>query len=104
LISDVPTTFSYVYYVPNAEIENPSKPEGMSAEDLWTTLDFLLDEFENSGQLAIFALTEKFDWAYRDIMLIEPDDPQLLAFSERLSENTLIYDNGHTRIYKNDNL
>jgi hypothetical protein len=103
-ISDVPTTFSYVYYIPNAEIYSPSKPAGMSEEDLWITLDWLMDKFENSSKSAVFAFTEKFDWAYRNIMLIDQNDQQLLELIDRLSQQNKIYDNGHTQIYPNTRL
>lgn len=98
-ISDILTVYTNAYYVPDAYFNHPPQPWDITDEKtLWQAIDQLIYKYEVSKENAIFVLSERFTQPYRSIAIIEPD-PRWLEFTHRLSNNNLIYCNGHYQIY-----
>ncbi len=92
----------YTYYVPEAHFRTMPVPEvSAGKEGLWLELNQYAERFENSrDENAIFVISERFRHSYAPRIIIESTDPRWMEFVNRLSQNDLIYDNGHVQIYK----
>jgi hypothetical protein len=101
-ISDIETVYINVNYVPDAAMVNGPEAGTISNENgLFQDMDQLVNEFESYRGTAVFVLSERFDQAYRSILKVEPTDPAWIEFTSKISENDLIYNNGHDQIYIN---
>jgi hypothetical protein len=101
-ISDIITVYSFVYYIPDAEMSHPAQSwELENEDDLWLSFQKQIDKFESYPGTAILAVTERFSQPYRSIFGLENTSPQWIEFLDELSTSDTIYNNGHIQIYIN---
>ena len=101
-ISDIITVYSFVYYIPDAELSHPAQSWDISTEEeLWQSFYKRIERFESSSKTAIFAITERFLQPYHSMYAISESDPEWFEFIDEFSPYDLIYNNGHTQIYIN---
>jgi hypothetical protein len=93
----------YSYYVPDASFRVlwPSPDPGAGKQGFWQAMEPLLDDFESSKDAnAIFVVSRRLPVSYGPTVIIAPDDPEWLAFINRLERNDKIYDNGFVQLYR----
>ena len=101
-ISDGGTVYSFMYYIPDAELSPPPQIwEVSDEEDLWLSFQRKADVFNNYPKTAVFALAERFDQPYRSTYDIDKTGTKWKEFISQLVPNNIVYDNGHTEIYIN---
>ncbi len=101
-ISDIITVYSFVYFIPDAELSHPAQSWDLaSEEDLWLSVQKQIGRFESSSKTALFAVAERFAQPYSSTFPIEATDSQWIEYLGQLSLHNMIYNNGHTQIYIN---
>jgi hypothetical protein len=101
-ISDILTVYSFMYYIPDAEMSHPAQSWDIKdEEDFWLSCQRQIDRFESYPGTAILAVTERFLQPYHSIYAMDDTSLQWIEFLDELSANDMIYNNGHIQIYIN---
>jgi hypothetical protein len=101
-ISDVVTVYSFVYYIPDAELSHPAQSWDItSEEELWQSFNKRIERFETYSGTAMFAISERYFQPYRTKFSVSESEPEWIEFIENFSPYNLVYDNGHMQIYIN---
>jgi hypothetical protein len=101
-ISDVVTVYSFIYYIPDAELSHPAQVWDITdEEELWLSFQQRIERFYTYKEPAVFAITERFFQPYVSAYSINETDPEWIAFISQLMPYNMIYNNGHTNIYIN---
>jgi len=101
-ISDVVTVYSFMYYIPDAELSPPPQIWDIQDEEgLWLSFQKRIDRFYAYRGTAVFAITERFLQPYNSSIAISESDPEWEAFIGELTPHNMIYNNRHTIIYVN---
>ncbi|MDD4924679.1 MAG: hypothetical protein PHF74_07625 [Dehalococcoidales bacterium] len=102
LVSDVITDYTYVYFIPEAELSAPPHLWAIAdEEDLWLSFQKQIEKFESFPKTAVFAITERYSQPYRSRYPLNESDPRWIEFIDKLLPYDMIYNDGHTRIYLN---
>jgi len=101
-ISDVVTVYSFMYYIPDAELSHPPQIwDIQDEEELWLSFHKKVDTFNNYRKTALFAVAERFDQPYRSTYDIDTTGTKWTEFISQFEQSDMIYNNGHTAIYIN---
>jgi len=101
-ISDIITTSTFAYYIPDAKLSPPPQLWDLfDEEDLWLSFKKRVEEFEDYRGAVIFTVTERFLQPYNSSFAISESDPEWKEFIGALTPHDMIYNNRHTIIYLN---
>ncbi len=102
LVSDVITDYTYVYFIPEAELSAPPHSWAIAdEEELWLSFQKQVEKFESFLKTAVFVITERYSQPYSSKFSINESDTGWIEFINKLMPYDMIYNNGYTQIYLN---
>ncbi|MCL0052917.1 hypothetical protein M1M86_00255 [Dehalococcoidales bacterium] len=89
-----------LYYVPGAKVFSAVEAYGRKEQEIWSSIDRIVEDFVKSKQGAIFVDSKRLRLPYQEYLGIPTDHPKWKEMEEFVSQRDKIYDNHLIQIYR----